>query len=300
MNLKNLSNKMTSQFGLKMLTAKKHSPTIMFVSGTVGVVATVVLASRATLKLEAVLDEAQENLNKAEHVLATAPDKYSEEDFQKDRALTYAKAAVNVMKLYGPAIIVGAASIGLLTGSHVTLNRRNAGLTAAYVAVDKAFKEYRGRVIEEVGADKDKEYRFGTETKEVYSETKEGEPIVEQVKVIKKNPNMYAVFFDPSNPNWNPTPEYNLFFLRAQQNYMNDLLQKRGFVMLNDVYDALGMDRTKAGTIVGWKLNGKGDDFIDFGLAQDDAMGRLHDFMTGREDCLLLDFNVDGTIYDDL
>ncbi len=304
MNVKKFSNKMSAAAGLKMLKVKQQSPNIMFGAGIVGVVATVVLASKATLKLEAIHDELDATMAKADQALEAAKADsnldYSEDDYNKDRAIIGIKTAVNVVKLYGPALIVGVASIGLLTGSHVTLTRRNAGLTAAYVALDGAFKKFENRVRDKYGDDELKELKYGTATKEIYSETKEGEPVVETVKHFADGKHLYAKLFDPTNPNWNPTPEYNLFFLKAQQNYVNDRLHARGFVLLNDVYDALGFDRTKAGCVVGWKLNGKGDDYIDFGIWRDKDMARVHDFMTGVEDAILLDFNVDGNIFDEL
>lgn len=300
MNIKKITNKVSATAGLKMLKVQKHSPTIMFGAGVVGVVATVVLASRATLKLDELNQEMAENVAKTDLARVESPEQYSQDDYQKDRAIIGVKHAVNIAKLYGPAIIVGATSIALLTGAHVTLNKRNASLTAAYVAVDKAFKQFENRVKEKYGEDELKELKYGVETREVYSETKEGEPVVETVKFAGADKHMYARFFDHTNPNWNPTPEYNLFFLRAQQNYANDRLRAKGFLTLNDVYDALGLDRSKEGMIVGWKLNGKGDDYVDFGIWADKDMERFHDFMTGREDSLLLDFNVDGTIYYDL
>lgn len=300
MNIKKLSNKVTASAGLKMLKVKKHSPSIMFGAGIVGVVATVVLASKATLKLEEIHTDLQEKLDKTDEAREKLPEQYSEDDYQKDRATIGLKAALNIAKLYAPAVVVGVTSIGLLTGAHVTLTKRNASLTAAYVAVDQAFRKFENRVREKYGDAEVRELKYGVETKEIYSETKEGEPIVETVKHAGGDRHMYARFFDHTNPNWNTTPEYNLFFLRAQQNYANDRLNAKGFLLLNDVYDALGLDRTKEGMIVGWKLDGKGDGYVDFGIWSDKSMDRFHDFMTGREDALLLDFNVDGTIYYDL
>ena len=96
---------------------------------------------------------------------------------------------------------------------------------------------------------------------------------------------------------WSKEPEYNLIFLRCQQNYANDLLKARGHVFLNEVYDMIGVPRSKAGSVVGWILTGNaGDHFIDFGIFDDED--NIRDFVNGREGSILLDFNVDGVIYD--
>lgn len=296
MNIRSIRNSVTSNMGLTLLKGKKHSPAIMFGAGVVGVVATVVLASRATLKLEAVLDEANHDLKRADAAHELDPQVYSARDYQQDRAVTYVKAVTKVARLYGPALLVGCASIGLLTGAHVTLTRRNASLTAAYIAVDKAFKEFSERVKAEYGEEKERELRFGAQEVEILSETKEGEPIVERVKVFGGH-SQYARIFDEYNVNWEREPAHNIFFLKSKQQWLNDKLEVDGFVLLNDVYVELGMERTKAGCVVGW-VKGHGDSHIDFGIWDSEDMDRFHAFMVGREKGILLDFNVDGVIYD--
>jgi hypothetical protein len=84
-------------------------------------------------------------------------------------------------------------------------------------------------------------------------------------------------------------------FIRSQQNYANDLLNARGHVFLNEVYDMLGIERTSAGAVVGW-VRGNGDNEIDFGVLNDLHSGQR--FINGDERSVLLDFNVDGVVYD--
>lgn len=278
------------------LKVQKASPNLMFGAGVVGMVGTVILASKATLKLEAVLDETEGMKEKAKEAREKYPEKYTERDFQKDMTIVHTKQALKVTKLYSPAITTGVVSIGLLTGAHMTLNRRNAGLMAAYAAVDKSFKEYRERVLKEVGPERERELRFGSEevTKTVTDE--KGKETTTKVKA-PAGVSQYARFFDESNPNYSPIPENSMFFLKMHQNYLNNQLQARGHVFLNEVFDALGMERTSAGAVVGW-VKGNGDDFIDFGVFDEDRTDRFLDFMTGHEKALLLDFNVDGVIYD--
>ena len=89
-------------------------------------------------------------------------------------------------------------------------------------------------------------------------------------------------------------------YLRHQQNYANELLRSRGYVFLNDVYDMLGIRRTKAGQIVGWVYDEKNpniDNYIDFGIYNVHYEG-ARDFVNGFECSILLDFNVDGPIID--
>lgn len=298
MNLKSIQTAVTSKVGRQVLVAQKHSPTILFAAGVVGVVATTVLAARATLKLEEVLDETQNDLDKANKASVLHPDEYSENDHKKDVVLIYARTAGKMTRLYGPAALVGMASIGCLTGAHLVLNRRNVALTAAYAALDKGFREYRRRVVEEFGEDKDRDLRFGLTSKDILDDECEGEPEKKTVKVIDgKNVSIYARFFDENSSSWNKMPHYNQAFIRCQQSYANDLLNARGHVFLNEIYDMLGLERSKEGAVVGWVKDGHGDGYIDFGVFRGDTyMGQL--FVNGDERSILLDFNVDGVIYD--
>lgn len=302
---KELTTQVTRKYGIKVLQAKKNSPTIMFGVGVVGVVGTVILASRATLKLETVLDETQANVDKAEFLWENGhegkPFYKDENEFRKDVMVATIKGGVNIAKLYAPAVIVGSLAIGCLTGAHVTLQRRNGALMLAYAGLEKAYREYENRVKAEVGDEKNRELKYGVNEHEVYSEGKKGEPIVSRVKKfggVGERP--YARLFGPGNPVWNPSPDYNLTFLKAQEHVWNDQLQVKGVVILNDVLEALGFDKTSVGAVVGWVYGSDlpGDNYIDFGCWADESMERFNDFMTGREDSLLLDFNVAGQVYE--
>ena len=118
-------------------------------------------------------------------------------------------------------------------------------------------------------------------------------------KKTVKRVSHYARWFDESNGYWTKDPEYNLMFLRTQQNYANDLLRAQGYLFLNDVYQMLGIAKSKAGQIVGWVYDGEnhiGDNFVDFGIDRNDQ--KVIDFVNGKTPNVLLDFNVDGYILD--
>lgn len=302
MNLKAIRNVFTSKIGRQILTVQKHSPTLLFGAGVVGIVGTVILASRATLKMEEILTEHQETVMKINDLATTVTHlktaEYTEEARQKDIVYLYSRTIVKVGRLYAPAVGLGVLSIAALTGSHFILSRRNVAITAAYAALDRGFREYRQRVVNELGIDKDREFRYDMEDRQIVVETAEGP----QVKTIKqpgkKAGSIYARFFDQFSVNWSPQPSYNQLFISCQQNYANDLLHSRGHVFLNEVYDMLGLSRSKEGAVVGW-LKGMGDDYIDFGVFEGDRHSGMR-FVLGQDDSILLDFNVDGLIYDKL
>lgn len=292
MNLKAVRDLVTSRVGRQILTARKHSPTILFAAGAVGVVATVVLACKATLKLEEVLEEAQDDLERARELQSP---KYTEEDRQKDVVLIYVRTGAKLVKLYGPAFILGALSVAALTGSHIILNKRYLGVTAAYAGLDKAFRQYRERVIGELGKDKDDEFRYGVREMDFVDETEEGAVVktARRAGLIHASP--YARWFDEGSSCWSPQPGYNVYFLKTQMSIFNDMLKARGHLFLNEVYDGLGLKRSREGAQVGWIL-GNGDDYVDFGIFNDNQ--GMRDFVGGWNKAVLLDFNVDGIIYD--
>lgn len=272
-----------------LLILKKNSPNLMFVGGMGGFVATTILACRATLKLSEELPQMRADLEAVREVIED-PD-----DLKKALAMTYALNVGKVARMYAPAVVVGGLSIGALTGSHVSLTRRNAGLTAGYAALSEAFNAYRERTQEELGKDREKElYRALTTEKAVLEEGKKAE----KVELIDPNKaSVYSRFFDECSTEWTKDAVVNRLFIQAQEKYANDLLLSRGHLFLNEVYDMLGFERTKAGQVVGWVVGPNkrnGDTYVDFGML-DVANSR---FVNGWERSCHLDFNVDGPVYD--
>lgn len=276
------------------LLLERSSPTVLLVAGVGGMVGSTVLACRATLKMHEVVDEAKTNLDTAKTLVH---EDYSAKDRSRDISLIYFQTTVKVITLYGPAVILGCASIYALTSSHNIMTQRNAALTAAYAALEKGFNEYRARVVEEYGEEKDRNFRYGTQQVQIIDPKTDKKKMV--TRVGPGDPSIYARFFDLHSSSWSKEPEYNMIFLKCQQNYANDLLNARGHIFLNEVYDMVGVPRSKAGAVVGWlrSKNGETDNFVDFGVFDADS-DAARDFVNGQEGAILLDFNVDGVIYD--
>lgn len=289
------------------LRFKKHSPEILVVAGIVGTVASTVMACKATTKLNEVLEESKDQIDQIHSYVEENgfSEKYSEEDSKKDLAIVYTQSALKVAKLYAPAVGLGIVSIGAILGGHNILRKRNVALAAAYTAVDKGFKEYRGRVIERFGKELDRELKHNIKTKEIEEvvQNEDGTESTVKKTVDYIDPNKYsefARFFDDGCTGWEKDSELNLMFLRRQQDYANNVLKTRGYLFLNEVYEMLGIPRTKAGQIVGWIYDEKhpiGDNFVDFGI-YDIYKEKNRDFVNGYERTILLDFNVDGNILD--
>ena len=292
---------------------KQYSPEILMGLGIVGTVTSAVIACRQTLKVSSVIDDAKENIDKVHKATELENVDYTNEDATKDLTIIYTQTGIKLVKLYAPSIILGTLSIASIISGHKILKTRNIALAAAYTTLEKGFKKYRSNVVERFGEAVDKELRYNTKVAEIETVNEKGKKKKEKVEeidadyVTKYSP--YARFFDELSRDYRKDAEYNLMFLRRQQDYMNEKLKARviydkktgkvkkpGYVFLNEVYDELDIPRSKAGQIVGWVYNPDnnpiGDNYIDFGIYN----SKNHRFVNGVEKGILLDFNVDGPI----
>ena len=284
---------------------KKASPEILVVTGIAGVVTSTVMACKATTKAGEILDAHNDDMDKIHQASELKTPDYTSEDMKKDTVIVYTQTAVKFIKLYGPSVLLGIASIACIVSSHDILRKRNIALAAAYAAVDKGFKDYRSRVVERFGEELDKELRYNIKAKEfeettVDSKGKEKKAMTTVQIADPDATSEYARFFDELCRGWTKDPELNLMFLRQQQNWANELLKTKGHLFLNEVYDMLDIPRTKAGQIVGWiydEKNPVGDNFVDFGIYRANVE-KVRNFVNGYERSILLDFNVDGPILD--
>jgi hypothetical protein len=303
MNLASLKAATKLTTSRSLLKVKKNSPAILMVTGIVGMVATAVTASRATLQLEPVIDELNERLARSKELQRKIADGevafdkgYTPEDFKRAEAIIYAKGMVRIGKLYAPSALLATASIAAIVSGHTILDRRNVVLAASYATLDKTFGRYREKVIGAFGQEKERElYEATVERTETDSEGK-----VTSTFQVQDPVSVYGRWFARGNKNWEFVGDNNMAFLRAQQNFLNDRLRSRGYCFLNDAYEALGMPHTPEGQIVGWIYNkDTGDDYVDFGLFLDSASNRgITAFDESGDPKYFLDFNVDGVVYD--
>lgn len=305
-------NNATRAFHKMKFLCKKHSPEILVVAGVVGTVASAVMACKATTKLDDVLEEHKKKIDTLHEAMEdpeNLPAEVTIEDCKKDLTIHYAHAVIDVAKLYAPSVGLGVLSIASILTGHNVLRKRNMALAAAYTAVDKSFKEYRGRVIERFGKELDKELKYNIKSKEIeetiVNEDGTEATVKKVVDVVDCDDPLagvseYAKFFDASCKGWVKNAETNMMTLRMVQSWANNKLQRQGYLFLNDVYHELGIDKTQAGQVVGWIYDEEcpnGDNYIDFGIYNVHRKAN-RDFVNGFEPVILLDFNVDGYIND--
>ena len=281
----------------------KHSPEILVYSGIAGVVVATVLACRATLKATQAIESTKYNFSHIKEARETCSrDSYTDADYRNDIVSASANTALDFTKLYGVPAILMAGSIFAISKGHGITMQRNAGLTSAVTALTAGYNAYRARVSERFGAEAEQDIYLNrrSEINEVEVVGRNGAMKLqkEETTDIQLNAEYspYARYFDDVSPQWQASPELNLTFLRCQQNYANDRLRINKHLFLNEVYDMLGITRSSVGQVVGWVLGPDGDNYVDFGIYAGDRSKRA--FVNGNETSILLDFNVNGVMYD--
>lgn len=306
MNKTEIMTNVTRSFYKASLKFKKHSPEILIVTGIIGTVASTVMACKATTKVSSILDESKNTIGIIHDGMENGKingEEYTQEDGKKDLAIIYAQTGLKFAKLYGPSVLLGAASIGCILASHNIISKRNVALAAAYTTVDRGFKDYRSHVVERFGKELDKELKYNIKAQEIEETVtdKDGKEKTVKKTVEVADPNYcsdYARFFDEGCLGWTKNPEMNLYFVKQVQNWANDKLKAQGYLFLNDVYEELGIPKTSAGQVVGWIYDETcpiGDNFVDFGIYDVHSEAKRN-FVNGYERNILLDFNVDGNI----
>lgn len=283
--------------GRAALVAQKYAPQILLGAGVVGVVASTVLASKATLRLEDVLDTHRENIDIVNKGAEAHPStEYTSTHHKRDLTLVHMHTFKELSKLYALPVGLGVLSISMIIGSHGIQYKRNVAAVAAYKTVESQFNRYRDRVREEFGMEKDEEFTRAYRTEEVVEE--DGET-AQYITIDGKRLDDTLYFFERENVNWKNSPEYNLSYVKCQETFANQRLSARGHLFLNEVLDDLGLPHTKEGAILGWVLDENGANNIDFGIVDcQSPNSRLIGVDRELGECIMLDIKTDGIIWD--
>ena len=299
----------TNKLNKLAIKASKKAPTVLIIGGVCGVAVSTVLACKATLKVNDILEEAKQNIDNVHKALeddSISEEQYSKADSVKDLAITYKDLGIKLAKLYGPAVLIGTASLVSIVYSHNLLKKRNASLVAAYTMLDASYKQYRKGVKEVFGADVDKGLELGIVRKNENFKEKENaeKPYVIDHALLKENvSDEYKIIFDEGDRGWENDHFYNMCHLEAKQAYATNLLTNRGYLFLNEVYDLIGHEKTKQGQLIGWFYDPNDptkQNHVSFGLEE----FRKYYEMAVRDEAadhpagIILHFNPDGYILD--
>lgn len=216
----------------------KRSPEILLGIGIASGITATVLAVKATPKAMELLAEAEkENINRQIKEGVPGP--------EVKNGLPSAQVVKTVWKCYIPAAISGAASIACLLGSHSVNAKRNAALATAYKLSETALNEYREKVVEEIGEDKEKVIRDKVSQKHL------DEKPVSKNEVIITGTGKQLCYDGISGRYF----ESDIQTIRAAVNKINETMVYEMYAALNDFYNEIGLSNTDMGDELGWNLD---------------------------------------------
>lgn len=310
---------MTNQIINKVIAKTNEiAPDLLVFAGIGGLIYASVQTYKTKPKADAIFEETKNmlDLTKAAHSPSVSVSEdgqtyenvvvaNSDPQYRKEVTAIYVRAGIDLTKTFALPVSVGVLSIGCILKSHNILKSRNASLAAAYSLANEGYNKYKNAVTNLIGEEAEKDLRYGVkeEEVEVVDIDDEGKEVKTKEVVrgfdVSSGISPYAKFFDESSSAWTKDPETNLTFLRMQERYANDVLRTKKRLFLNDVYAMLGLQETKDGHIVGWVYddnNPNGDNYVDFGI-YDLSSEAKRAFVNGLERSILLDFNVDGNVW---
>lgn len=207
----------------KVLT--KNTPGILTGIGIAGMIASTVMAVHATPKAIMLMNE-------------------KEIELEVDK-LSAKEVVQTTWKCYIPSVVTGAASIACIIGASSVNARRNAALLTAYTLSETALKEYKDKVIEEVGTKKAQEIRDS-----IAKDHLEKKPVeTSEVLVTEKGE---TLCYDVISGRYFKS---DIEKIRRSVNELNRQMLSEGCVSLNDLYYEIGLDSIGIGSDLGWNAN---------------------------------------------
>ena len=314
---KTVGNKITTVAGITGLKIKSASPEILLVGGLVCMTGAIVTGIMASRKHDSVIDEHNEELELAKATMVVDEEKgevsvKDEKQVAREVRHVYCRTAAKMVKLYAPTVALMALSTACFIGMHNIQASRITGLSGAYTGVKEAFERYQKNNIELNGQDNHEMCKFGWHAEEV-EDPETGE--IKKVKVKNgpndlieqktkeldgKDPEDFGKhWFDPDYVFARQTSRYyvgnaqqDLEFLDGVERVLRNTFWARGWLVVNDVLDALGMERTTEGMYLGW-VKGCGSEPE---LGHRDQFN--HKFLAGHpNEPVYIQMNVHGNVY---
>lgn len=320
MKKEEIMTKATQVLSKTAFKLKKASPTIMVVGAAIGGVTATVLACKATLKAQDILAEHKTNVEKIHEVKdkvdtgeiqMSEGETYTEKDMKDDITKQYLKTGLKLAKVYAPAVGLGAASLGCMFGSHHIMTKRNATLTAAYIALEQTFNSYKNRVTDRFGERVQHELEQNIKAVEVETKKVDENGVEEVIKeykdIAEQADDPCSLVFDETVDTWQRDADLNRNYLLLMESAANKRLRTQGHLFLNEVLSMIGTHggqslRTPTGQIVGWIYdpdNTSLHNHVDFGISNYVPNSEtLNSFIRGEERSVIMHFNCDGVIID--
>lgn len=294
----------TTAFHTGIARISKHAPTILSVTASAGVIATGYLAWQAGTRFEDVEGRDWERRKECQRNADNIPD----EEVPKYERMLRIKFILDTAYTVAPAAIVGAATITMIYFSNSISKKRLAAVGAAYTALQTAFDGYKKTMVDALGKETVEKIvapklpNVGKSAEEILSSDNKSDAanVVDAVLASVRDLSPYARIISEESSNcWDDNEDYTSENLKAVQVWANRRLERKGHLFLNEVFDQLGLSRTREGAVVGWIKNSEvGDGYVSFGDFDASIYRVPSDDYSRVDSNFIVDFNVDGMIWD--
>lgn len=290
--------------GRVRLSMRNHSPQIMFIGGTIAMGAAIVEAFKARPKYDEVIEEYHQMAAKQKRAAEIADDQEDgDEIYPAERRLgdKIHDGLVTGMKLavvFGKVIAFGGIALGCFFGYGRIYRGWFVASAAVAEGATRKLKALEAATVAEVGKDKMQDIKdrmFKEEAEKRYSVDEDGERIIKDADVPTDHPSFLKWFDEANKDNFKKgDPDANLNYLLNKLELLNIRLHAKGYLMANDVFQELKMQKTTWGQIYGILAENEDGtkNYLDFGL-YDGKDPAARNFVNGYEDVFLLNFNFD-------
>lgn len=236
----------------------QQSPKILLGLGLTGMVATTVVACKATPKAADILAEHKKHIDEVHEVTdliakgEIPKEKYDEKALRKEVTSLYIQTGIKYVKLFAPAFILGTASMLSILTSFKIINGRYVAASAAVVTANKKLQKFYDVTAERYGKEAADDIYYGYEEKTVTELDENGKKIKEKKKVrVPQNGCTRFFIWEPGEPYFEDglTPDINERILRNKIRDCGFKMQNHiaGVMTENDVLEIFGRDPEKDG-----------------------------------------------------
>lgn len=232
-------------------TVSKHSPQILLGVGIAGMITSTILAVKATPKAIQIIEQ-----------------KKKEENVEKLNATETVKAT---WKCYIPAVVTGVSATVCLIGSNSVSSKRAAAIATAYEISKTTLNEYKDKVVEAVGEEKEKVIRD-----EITKDKVKNDPINESTIIVTGDGDVLC--YDSLSGQYFKS---SLDKIHKAENEVNYRLLDENYISLNAFYDMVGIRNTSLGDDLGWN--------VDSGQLKIDISSQIAE---NGQPCLVLEYEL--------
>lgn len=283
----------------------KNSPKILLALGIGSGIGATVSGCIAMTKTPPILANHKEKIDK----IHEKKGELAENEYNRTVTKEYLRYSLDLGKVWSPCAFLTFASIACTLGCYGIMNKRLSAVTSAFALISSKFDNYRENVIADVGEEKDKLYISNgvLKNKKALENKTSKKELVSTVSNVASTSNVDSIFRYAYNEDnvqkgcYSTATGYNFQFLCSKQEFFQWQLEKNGFVLLTDVFQACGLschklwEEMKEGRIYGWTLDDcsetiYNDSHVLFDIWENnDISHRL--FRMGQINDVILNFN---------